>query len=221
MLVAVVPSPSITLAVLGTLLVVLAASGATFWLLVRRATSHRQWVAFSEWARDAGLDIRPRDRDRLPPPLDAIGDQRPIVRLRAGNDAVLLLQIQTAAPRRDATVTSEAVIWNLLVHRLQTAWQPTGMRPASASRSILDLFSLSSFPLLGTTERFVVFGTDSGAARVLSQSMARSLLPPDIGLLLHGRQMVLDFSGRPFDTIELNRMLALAQQLAQKLPAPA
>ena len=96
------------------------------------------------------------------------------------------------------------------------------LRPVSAAsqQSVLDSFSLSSFPLMGATERFVVFGTDSAAARLISQSMMRSLLPPDIGLLLHRRELVLDFSPRPFDAIEFDRMLALADQLAQRLPAP-
>jgi len=50
--------------------------------------------------------------------------------------------------------------------------------------------------------------------------MLRSLLPPDVGLLLHGRHLVLDFSDRPFDAIEFGRMLALADQLAARLPVP-
>jgi hypothetical protein len=71
---------------------------------------------------------------------------------------------------------------------------------------------------MGETDRFIVFGTDSAAARALSKSHARALLPPDVGLLLHGRHVVLDFSTRPFDGIELGRMVALAEQLVQHLP---
>ena len=71
------------------------------------------------------------------------------------------------------------------------------------------------------TEWFVAYGTDSAAARVVTKSMLRSLLPPDIGLLLHGRHMVVDFSARPFDAIELSRVAALADQLATHLPASA
>jgi hypothetical protein len=52
----------------------------------------------------------------------------------------------------------------------------------------------------------------------LSKSQARALLPPDIGMLLHGQYMVLDFSSRPFDGIELGRMVALAEQLEQHIP---
>lgn len=139
------------------------------------------------------------------------------------NDAALLAQIETTAPPRSDQMPTDPqiAIWNLLVRHMPWAWRPTGVRPAGAQRSLLDLVSLSSFPSLGSTERFVVYGTDSAAARELSQSMARSLLPPDIGLLLYGSELVLDFSGRPFDPIEFNRMLALADQLAEKLPPPS
>ncbi|MEA2707785.1 MAG: hypothetical protein QOF78_386, partial [Phycisphaerales bacterium] len=94
----------------------------------------------------------------------------------------------------------------------------TGLRPANQPASLLDQFSLSSYPRMGETDRFIVFGTDSAAARALSKSHARALLPPDVGLLLHGRHVVLDFSTRPFDGIELGRMVALAEQLVQHLP---
>jgi hypothetical protein len=94
------------------------------------------------------------------------------------------------------------------------------LRPSGAASSALDLFSLGSFPTMGT-ERFTAFGTDSAAARAVTKSMLRSLLPPDIGLLLHGRHLVLDFSARPFDAIELSRVAALSDQLASHLPPAA
>jgi len=99
------------------------------------------------------------------------------------------------------------------------AWTPTGLRPVITKASVLDLFSLSSFPGMGEVERFVIFGVDSAPARILSRSEARALLPPDVGLLLAGNHLVLDFSNRPFDPIELGRMAALAEQLVTRLPA--
>jgi hypothetical protein len=92
------------------------------------------------------------------------------------------------------------------------------LRPANAKGSLLDLFSLSSFPGMGEVDRFMIFGTDSVAAKLLSASPARALLPPDIGLLLSGTRLALDFSSRPFDPIELGRMTALADQLVAHLP---
>lgn len=207
-----VPSWEISVTVLLVLAAVLGMSCATYATLVRRATSHRQWVALSEWGRDAGFRFVKCDPERLPPPLDQLTTRRPVVRISLGGPRGMLLEVQAAGADPEG---------HLLTRQLPNTWRPTGLRPAHVAHSFLDLFSLSSYPLLSDGERFLVFGTDSIEARRLSESMTRSLLPPDVGLLLHGRTMVLDFSGRPFDPLELERMIALADQLAQRLPAPA
>ena len=215
-----VPSTGVSVVVLSTLLVLLGASAATFWALVRRWESHRQWLALAEWGRERGFRAQALDAEHLPPPLNAMNARHVSVRLSVGSEDTRLIQFQSAAVQQpDGTPgTTGTLVWNLLVRRLPTSWHPSGLRPTGLRVSALDLFSLSSFPLLGTTERFMVFGTDSAAARALSESMTRSLLPPDVGLLLHGNALVLDFSDRPFDEIEFNRMLLLADQLAEKLP---
>ena len=207
--------------VLLTLLAVVAASTVTFWLLVRRATSHRQWVALSDWARDHRFKFSRTPPDVLPPPFHVLQNTTALVRLRLTQGPTTLLQLEASSAARPASAgTDPRVLWNLIVREIPSDWPPTGLRPANATASVLDLFSLSSFPTLGATDRFVAFGTDSAAARVVSKSMLRSLLPPDVGLLLVGRQLVLDFSDRPFDAIEFGRMLALADQLATRVPAP-
>jgi hypothetical protein len=128
---------------------------------------------------------------------------------------------QTPTPAVPTIAGAEQpVVWNVLVRQIGADWRPTGLRPVAATSSVLDLFSLSSFPTMGT-ERFIAYGTDSAAARAVTKSMLRSLLPPDIGLLLHGRHLVLDFSARPFDAIELSRVAALADQVAAHLPPAA
>jgi hypothetical protein len=86
-----------------------------------------------------------------------------------------------------------------------------------APASLLDLMGLSQFPSLAVGQRFAVMATASTAARALSDSASRTLLPADIGLLVSGDYLVLDFSTRPFDPIELDRMIAVAQQLAQMI----
>ena len=47
--------PPFSFTILLTLLVLLGASVGVFWLLVRRSTSHRQWVTLKEWAREEFL----------------------------------------------------------------------------------------------------------------------------------------------------------------------
>lgn len=217
-------SPPFSPLILLTLLLVVGASSVTFWLLVRRATSHRQWVAYADWARDRGFRFNRIGSASAPPPFDALPNATPIVRSSLSKRTTTLVQLETAsappaAPR--APESSRRIVWNLLVREIPPDWPATGLRPRHSTASVLDLFSLSSFPTLGATERFIAYGTDSAAAKLLSRSMLRSLLPADVGLLLRGNRLVLDFSERPFDPIEFGRMIALADQLAAHLPAPS
>lgn len=240
MMIAVVPAGWISAVVLVTLVLILGSSTMAFWLLTRRWTSHRKWVSLSEWARNRGFRLQSGDPTRVPAPLESLQPHGPVVRffLVGGTKRVLQIQTGVVSPPGTQAATASPIassmpgpsvpgsagaaqymIWNLMLQDLEGNWPPTGLRPSVTQQSALDLFSLSSFPRLGTTERFTVFGTDSTAAATLSRSMARSLLPPDVGLLLHGRQLMLDFSARPFDELELDRMIALAEQLSQRLPA--
>lgn len=228
---------------------VLGMSWLTFWLLVRRATSHRTWVALSDWARSRGFRYHPLGMregnagsrgaaDTGPPPapfpFSTLPAARPAVRLWLTSATADLLQLQAPDATAPAATTSDGQkagaagatlqpprTWHALVRQVEATWPPTALRPAARKESLLDLFSLASYPSMIASERFVIFGTDSAAARSVARSSLPALLPPDIGLLLHGRVLVLDFSARPFDTIEFDRMLALAQHLTAHLPAVA
>ena len=224
MLAKAIPSPWISVEVLVTLFVILAASAATFWVLVRRWESHRQWLALAEWANQHGMRSCGQEPTRLPPPLDALATRQPVIRLCIGSDTTTLMQFQTTPLEQQPgglPVASGPAIWNVLLRKLESPpWRPTGLRPNAIPASLLDLFPLTGFPQLAGGDRFTVFGTDFADARALTNSMIRSLLPPDVGLLLLGDHLVLDFSDRPFDEIELDRMLSLAEQVVEKLPSP-
>jgi hypothetical protein len=127
------------------------------------------------------------------------------------------LQMQTAQGSR--TDTSQFTRWHAMVRRVEsTPWLPTALRPRANASSLIDLFPMTSFPSMLPPERFVLFGTDSAAARALANSKLPALLPPDVGLLLHGQTVVIDFSSRPFDTIELSRVTELVEQIVQHVP---
>jgi hypothetical protein len=215
-----------------TLAVVLGASGVTFWLLVRRATSHRQWVALSDWAKSRKFRYHPIADGEPPAPFSVMPGKRPSVRLWLASRTAELLQLRfgeqpiveaapavTTPPVPDIERAPET--WHVLIRQVESNWPPTALRPASSGdvQTLLDNFGLASFPSMIASERFVIFGADSAAARSLSKSSLPALLPPDVGLLLHGRRMVLDFTRRPFDTIEFDRMLGLANHLTAHLPA--
>ena len=203
--------------VLFTLLLLLLASSAVFSVLARRWTTQRRRVSLEDWAKAARLKFTEGKADLLPDVL---------ARLKPTADSVMLLdskEIQIVRVSTNAAATAGAgphaptPIWKLLVIAVRRPWSVAGVRPEGAKQSVLDLYSLSSFPLLGGTERFVVYAVDSDAAADLPQSTIRSLLPSDLGLLMLGHSMILDFSSRSFDEMEFGRMLALAQQLAKRI----
>ena len=198
------------------LLVVLALSVVMFVALVRRWTHRRLWVSISDWARARGYRASVKDAP-APPPLDALKDTQLVSRVCVSDGTSNLMRLEVLG---ETSAAAQPKHWHVFVRQIESPWQPTALRPAAAQSSLLDLFSLTSFPLMGETQRFVVFGTDSAPARKLSKSHARALLPPDVGLLLHGPHMILDFSDRPFDEIEFDRMIALAEQLVGNLPMP-
>jgi hypothetical protein len=210
--------------VLLTLLLVFGVSVAVFVWQVRRWTLQPGWRALLDWSRERSFKLsRPLAPAREP--FDRFQGARVITLLESAETKAMQLEVPPAAAASASAGGAgagaagvEPSRWHVLVRQLPSAWPATGLRPAHLPASLLDQFSLSSYPRMGETERFIVFGTDSAAARVLSKSTARALLPPDIGLLLHGRHMVLDFSTRPFDGIELGRMVALAEQLVRQLP---
>ncbi len=216
----VVPENAFSWRVLVTLLAVLVLSAVTLAVLVRRWTTQRSRVVLSDWAKGNGFRIGNSER---PPALVGEFKSQPRVRASLKSDDTLLLMLEAESAQPQSTSPSAvAPRWHALVRELpaETEWKPTGLRPAHATESLLDLYSLSSYPTMGNVERFVIYGTDTHSARTLSKSHARGLLPADIGLLLHGRQLILDFSSRPFDPIEFDRMQALADQLLAQLPMP-
>jgi len=206
--------------VLVTLLGVLVLSAATFAALVRRWTTQRGRVVLSDWGK--GKDFRIGNPADAPPVPGSPKAPPRVARWLASKDTMLLMLDEASPALAAASLPFSAPRWHVLVRTLEieTDWKPTGLRPAHARESFLDLYSLSSYPALGNVERFVIYGTDTLAARTLSHSQARGLLPADIGLLLLEKKLILDFSERPFDPIEFDRMLAVADQLVKHLPQP-
>ncbi|MEO6437397.1 MAG: hypothetical protein ABIP55_16760 [Tepidisphaeraceae bacterium] len=206
-------TPGFSWLVLLTLLLIVCVSVVVFVWQVRRWTTHHGWRALLDWSRERGFKLSRPDKPAAEP-FDRLREAKVTTLLESGPTSVMQLIVAPPA----TSPSAEPARWHVLVRQLSAPWPATGLRPAQAPASLLDHFSLSSYPRMGEVERFVVFGTDSEAARILSKSQARALLPPDVGLLIHGQHLVLDFSTRPFDGIELGRMVALADQLVLHLP---
>ena len=201
------------------LLVVLIASSVMFRLLVRRWTTRRHWLELSRWGDDNRMKLHGAQSAAPPPPLATVTQPGPTASLALTSDKLAIAEIHTEKMQK--TDSSQFTRWHVMVRKLEAKWPPTGLRPVANASSVLDLFPLTSYPSMASPERFVIFGTDSAAARRIARSSLLALLPPDVGLLLHGSTLVLDFTARPFDAIELSRLCALVEQLVGYLPAMA
>jgi hypothetical protein len=203
------------------ILVVLALTGgasvAMFSLLVRRWTSRRQWVSLSDWARRRRLKLAKADAlHALPAPLSALASLNPRVRLQLGDLKTSVVQFDLdhiGLPPADAAPSGP---WNVLIRSMTSGKSSStaALRPAnlSAGSTAIDLFHLTPFHSLAN-DRFSVLAANARAANELFNSSARALLPPDVGILMHDGVMMLDFSSRPFDPVELDRMIAVSEQI--------
>jgi hypothetical protein len=197
-----------------TLAVIFAASVWMFVMLVRRESGHRRRDALREWAATRGLVLAaaPAPKDSMAQiPLPAARPQIDFLLTGAGTT---IAQVHTDDSQINALKSPR---WNVLIRKMSHPWPATALRPTAHAVSVVDLFSLSSFPSLASNQRFMIFGTESHGASVLADSTAPALLPPDIGLVLSGENLILDFTSRPFDEKELARMIDLADQLVSRL----
>jgi hypothetical protein len=206
--------PGFSFGIFATLFVIFAASVGVYALLVRRWTTRRNWVSLTEWADERRMKLA-KDLTQLPPPIDRLADRSARVRLRVDDPlrAISIVQFQTDGEASAGTAKAEHPCWNVLIRRLPRPHAPAGLRPTHAASSVVELFRLAPFHGL-SNERFAVLATDARTANKLAKSSARALLPADIGLLLWDDHMMLDFSARPFDPIELDRMLSVAEQVS-------
>jgi hypothetical protein len=202
------------------LLAILASSSLVYWALVRRWTTQRHWLAMSDWAESHGLTLRRDAKALLPRDAMNLADPPPRAVLSLSDRTTDIVQI--LIPKGPSKATQDRPMrWNLLVRALQTPWPTTGLRPRGRPHSLLDYLPLENMQAMSPSERFTLYGEQSAAARALGGSSAGALLPPDVGMLLIGQSLILDFSTRPFDPLEFQRMDALARQLAAHLPVRA
>jgi hypothetical protein len=208
--------PRFNYAIFFSLSVVIAAGSAVFYFLTHRWTLDRRRAALADWAAEKRFHLQLPPRTQLPAALQSLASLGARVDLAFIRGPISILQLTTIAQPG-----SRELRWHVLLREMDRAWAPAGLRPVNPAPSFLDLFALNGFPSLLPPERFAVFATDTNSARAMAKSPVRGLLPPDIGLLVHGPYVTLDFSRRPFDTIEFERMLVIMEQLVTHLPAQA
>ena len=201
--------------VVAVLSVALAASGSMFYALTRRWTREGPRATAIDWASERRFRIQWPPRAVLPASLESLGhlDARAVVVLTRG--PVVFARFSTADKNG-----VDRRFWNVLVRTTDVARPPAALRPVTTpvGRSVIDLFVLTAFPAMLDPDRFVVMAADTTEARAMAACPARGLLPADVGLLVHGPFVTLDFSTRPFDPVEWDRMLAVTEQLVRHLP---
>ncbi len=184
--------PTFSVGLLFTLLLVLAGSGRIFYVLTRQWTIHRPLQALREWADDRRFKLQLPPNAVLPASLHGLMSIDPQVEIALTRGPVTLIRLSTVAKPAAARPA-----WNLIIREIQQAENPAGLRPAAAAVSFLDLFSMTGFPGMLPPERFIVFANESRDARQLAATPTRGLLPADVGFLIHGPYITLDFSGSP------------------------
>lgn len=189
-----------------SLVLIFGSSLTVWWVHVHRDTKRRSDVVLREYAtRTQMKEVYPAI-DAMPGPLRELPDTRlsVVIGFRDANTQVLRL--------RSDDVSKEE--WNVLVRTVATKSNPVGLRPTGAIRSLLDAYKLLPSPWQPGGARFTIVGDDLIACAKIAEGSGRALLPPDLSLLRHGTSLVIDFSARPFDEVSIDRIRALADQLA-------
>lgn len=192
---------------LGLAALVLAAFAMTAFLS-SRYTSWRRHFVMRDFAASRGMKlVRSKALPELLPARITGITPRPGARWHFSDGTLSLVRLQAGSDT-----------FNVVLVKIASDWPATALRPSAQAYSLFDKLELFSYPSSYSTLRFTLHGLDPPAARTLSDSPCRGLLPADLGLLLEGTVMLIDFSSRPFDPIELGRMIALGRQLAGVVP---
>jgi hypothetical protein len=200
--------PGVDWLVLASLLVMFTSSLWVFLVLARRATHTRERERLREWAKQSGFRLR--CAATLPAPLSAVAPG-------AIADVQLLAPHATMVRLRTRD-NDQPQTWHLAIAELPASSVPIGLRPASAPRSFLDRFGIPVSPVSQDSLRFTLLCAEIIPARRLAGSIVRGILPADVGLLRIGQHLLLDFSSRQFDPIELTRMASLLRQIVLSMP---
>lgn len=232
-----VPTAPFSTWTLSVLTVVFALSWLVLFQLMRLWTLGRRRQRLRQWA--ATHDARPTRT--VPGPL--LGSHATF-RVLAGyaSEEVLVFHLKSDRTPGSRSPRAQSA-WNVLAVRLAVDPGFSGLRPAAARVSLVDLFSVAgdrpnpdpksavrllSYPSIDPSAAsasgdaagdFTLFAESDAAAEFLAATSLPARLPPDVGVLLRDGWLILDFSPRPFTETALTPLLKLARELAGKLTA--
>lgn len=192
----------------------LGASAAVYAMLARRWTTWPRREDLRHWSWRNGMRLREGWRARRPRALDAFGPYRTIVSLHDRRTTVLRVECPPAH-----RPPAPPAVWNIAVHRLRDDWPTACARPATRRACLFDRLLVDGMYATWSSDGRPMHGRLCLPTRAMKHSGACELLPGDVAILLHGPWLMLDFSSRPFDELEVGRMRLLVERVAQCLPA--
>jgi hypothetical protein len=200
-------SPRFSMGIFLTLMGCLIASLTMFVVLVKRWITHKFRFELEQWAGQKRFVMSERpNTEALPPPLDGSEGSGLCARWFFKSKEATVAQLILAASARDIR------LFNVCIVQHAANCPPVALKPSHGERFVIDLFRLA--PAASTSsERFQIFGNDLSANLRISESSVAGIAPPDIAFLFADGHLLIDFSARPFDPIEFDRMLALAEQI--------
>lgn len=204
---------------------VMVAAVAMFIYLTRRWTVGRRRERIRLWARSLGLgptrqlpDILVRTHTRLDVRVGFASEEGFALLLRSPNTP-------------GAKNPNAARLWQLLGRRREVGRQSprdvTALRPTANASSVVDLFAvgyampgseLLSHPSVATPDEFVLFSTadtQGGAIQEAIELARGERVASDLGVILTSEWVVVDFSAREMDEVELERAWQLAGRLSR------
>lgn len=199
------------------ILLILAASAVIFALHLRRWTKDRKWLVLSEWAASHGYRIERNEKAEAPDVLSELTKAKPkilISLVEKEKKETILVQAEVLS----GDLNRMAERWNLLIRKVQASWPVMILRPTANQTSAFDLLLRDGMNAVAMGNRFFLHGEQKLVMRGIAGSSIAALLPANIGMALVGENLILDFSARPFDTIEIQRLYAVAEQLLAHLP---
>jgi len=161
-----------------------------------------------DWADERGYTVLEPQLESLPHALERLRTINPTIEsiLRKKGDTLLRFRIGENA----------TFFWHLLVRATHDAHPAAALISATARQNAAELFQLSAYPAVLSNDRFTVWANESRAARMMADAPTRGLLPADISYLTVGNLIILDFTPRPFDPIEFDRMITVMEQIIRK-----
>lgn len=201
--------PHFSLGIFLTLVVCLIASLGMFVVLLRRWITFRFRYELEQWAGHHRFKIAENPSgESLPAPLNGPEGNGLSARWIFTSEDRAIAQVILAPS------AAEVRVYNICIAATAVKTPPVALKPAIVPQTILDRFRLA--PAASTSsDRFQILGNDLSANLRISESIIAGIAPPDVAFLFTGGLMVIDFSSRPFDPIEFDRMLVLADQIGK------